>query len=125
MKNSTAQLEAWVVAKQADHNPKIKRYMWAQFLAVTDEIQAGVNAGYSLRLIHSYLTDTKKLECNYDTFLRYQKRYKKQQNILLQPINEQTKELEKSLLQKPVNQEQAEKKKGFNFNPVPDLTKLV
>lgn len=124
MKNNTAQLEAWL-AKEAAHNPKVKRKIWAQFLAVADEIQAGINAGYSLKLIHIYLTDVKKIECNYDTFLRYQKRYKKQQNILLQPINEQTKELEKSLLQKPAVQEQAEKKKGFNFNPVPDLTKLV
>ncbi|MCD8561258.1 MAG: TraK family protein [Shewanella xiamenensis] len=124
MKNNTAQLEAWL-AKEAAHNPKVKRIIWAQFLAVADEIQAGINAGYSLKLIHIYLTDVKKIECNYDTFLRYQKRYVKQQNPLLSSTTAQAQEPKPALSTKPPKQTFQEKKKGFNFNPVPDLAKLV
>jgi hypothetical protein len=123
MKNNTAQLEAWL-AKEAAHNPKVKRRIWAQFLAVADEIQAGINAGYSLKLIHIYLTDVKKIECNYDTFLRYQKRYVKQQNPLLSPTAAQAQEPKQALSTKPPKQT-IQEKKGFNFNPVPDLAKLV
>lgn len=127
MKNSTAQLEAWL-AKQADHNPKVKRNLWAQFLAVADEIQAGVNAGYSLKLIHEYLTDVKKLECNYDTFLRYQKRYQKQQK----PIRPEdtspapNKEQAPATTQKENNAPklQTSKPKTFNFTSIPDTKKI-
>ncbi|ABX51828.1 hypothetical protein Sbal195_4673 (plasmid) [Shewanella baltica OS195] len=110
-------LAAWY-AKQADKKPKTRAYAWLQFLAVTDQISAELSEGHSLKLIHRYLTDLGKINFHYDTFLRYQKRYQAQHsktNTL--PVQQQA--------PAPINNIQPEKKKTFNYNPIPDISKLV
>jgi hypothetical protein len=41
------------------------------FLAVRDEVQAAIDAGYAIKTIWAYLHQTQRIGFSYDTFLRY------------------------------------------------------
>lgn len=56
-------------------NKKTNTDEWLQFIAVHHQVTVGIEAGYSLKMIHRHLTNAGKLKCQYDTFLRYQRKY--------------------------------------------------
>lgn len=57
-------------------NKKTNTDEWLQFISVYDQISIGIKAGYSLKIIHRHLVNVGKIRCQYDTFLRYNKKYK-------------------------------------------------
>lgn len=72
--DDTTAIDLWY-SKRSDSEKKGRKTGWVQFLAVSGEVSAAINAGYTKRLIHEYLIENGKLKCSYDTFRLYVKKF--------------------------------------------------
>jgi len=75
-KKYTDELAEWIKAKP-DKKPR-QDLAAVAFLAVKSDVQAAIDAGYSLATIWEHMHETKKLDFSYETFRKHvQKRIKK------------------------------------------------
>lgn len=75
-KKYTDELAEWIKAKP-DKKPR-QDLAAVAFLTVKSDVQAAIDAGYSLATIWEHMHETKKLDFSYETFRKHvQKRIKK------------------------------------------------
>lgn len=116
MKNSkTKDIDEWF-AKKVKENPRRKTGAMA-FIAIKDEVNNGLQAGYTKTVLFEYFTDTNKLSCCFETFLRYIRRY-----IDLAP-SKGAKHISPQVSFEPISTPQ-DKGKSFKWDSVPNPDEL-
>lgn len=117
MTKGTSGIDEWY-SKRPEKEKNRRKGGWMSFLAVLDEVVAAISAGYSLKVIHEYLSDQGKIKCSYDTFRGYVKKHENRSSVNV-PI----------MSSKPASKQPAAKKqsitktetKGFTFDPKPNI----
>lgn len=122
MAKATSGIDEWY-SKRPEKEKNRRKGGWMSFLAVLDEVIAAINAGYSLKVIHEYLTDQGKLKCSYDTFRGYVKKYDQRPIRAAATPKEQT--APQPLIEKKVPKVQSVKPNKFEFNPKPNKNELI
>lgn len=96
-------------------------------LAVRDDIQAGLDAGYAIRTVWRYLHENGQVPCKYDAFLSFVHRHirsaratkvKKSPPV---PARNFSAAAPKPAMQK----DSSDEIRGFTFNPVPRKEDLI
>jgi malate synthase len=106
----------------ADLAPKNKA-----LLAVRDDIQAGLDAGYAVRTVWRYLHESGQVPCKYDAFLSFVHRYirsaraTKAKKAPPLPARNFSAAAPKPAIQK----DSSDEIRGFTFNPVPRKEDLI
>jgi len=96
-------------------------------LAVRDDIQAGLDAGYAVRTVWRYLHENGQVPCKYDAFLSFVHRYirgaraaKAQSAPPLSARN-----FSAAAPKPAVQKDSPDEIRGFTFNPVPRKEDLI
>lgn len=132
--NYIEDLAAWA-DKRATKKRRIDASVVA-FLAVKSDVQAAIDAGYSLTTIWEHLHETGKLKCCYETFRKHVRKHIK--NVSAdQATSKQAANADKAKQaqsnnrpEHPQQKSQTEKKEpasiigGFKFNPIPNPDEL-
>ena len=107
-KSYTETLSEWV--KQRETGRTKRNTQKIAFLAVRADVKVAIEAGYALKTIWEHLTETGKITCRYETFLKYA-------NLECKPLPAvEPPELKIS---------QPAKIAGFTFNAVPKEEDLI
>ena len=130
-KSYPEQLGEWV--KQRESTQRDKNLV--AFVAVRGDVKAALEAGYAVKTVWANMTETKRIEFSYDTFLNYVNR------TLRRPQIDQTTTLtvpeSPAILDSSSAKPKAGAKKsaaetskpeapaGFTFNPVPNKEELL
>ncbi|MVF14804.1 hypothetical protein FT643_21945 [Ketobacter sp. MCCC 1A13808] len=83
------------------------------FLAIQQDVEDAMTAGYSLKTIHAFFVSKKKLQCQYATFLGYVRRHIKNNDR-----SPGAKKRQAPMVARP-------RDKTFVFNPLPDKDQLI
>lgn len=67
------ELAEWVKGREA-RKPRQDKHVVA-FLAAKSDVQAALNAGYTMKTIWEHMKETGRLHCRYETFTQHVKRY--------------------------------------------------
>ena len=100
------ELTAWVKKRESPKQKRDKNL--ATFLALRTDLKAAIEVGYTVKTIWEHLSETEKISCRYETFLKHIRRHITQQNDLL----------------KPQKKEPPAPLRGFTFNPIPKIEDL-
>lgn len=65
------QLASWV----RQHERKKRDETLVEFLAVRHDVKAGMDAGYSVKMVWRHMQDSRRVSFGYDTFLKYVQRF--------------------------------------------------
>jgi hypothetical protein len=116
VKGYVENLTSWVEARSGQ-----KKRMDAAlvaFLAVKNDVQEAIEAGFTLATIYAHLRETGKLTCTYETFRRHVRRSK------LSTLKNSRPPLPKN--PKPLSSgEQPKPSTGFTFNATPKAEELI
>ena len=107
-KSYTETLSEWV-KKQETARTK-RNIQKIAFLAVRADVKVAIEAGYALKTIWEHMTETGKITCRYETFLKYANQECK--TVSAKEIPEQT-------------MSQPAKIAGFTFNAIPKEEDLI
>ena len=88
-------------------------------LAVRDEIESGLEAGFAAKTVWRYLYETGKVPCKYDTFLKFVNRNIRQ----APPLKLQIPSSAPTPVPPAVKKEP--ELRGFHFNPIPRKEDLI
>ena len=72
IKNYTETLSEWVKKQESTRTQRNTQRI--AFLAVRADVNAAIEAGYALKTIWQHMTETGKISCRYETFLKHAKR---------------------------------------------------
>jgi len=130
-KSYPEQLGEWI--KQRESTQRDKNLV--AFLAVRDDVKLAVEAGYAVKTVWANMTESKRIEFGYDTFLNYVNR------LIRRPQVDQAATLTAaespatpdSIRTKPkagakksaAKTTKPEAPAGFTFNPVPNKEELL
>ena len=125
-KSYTEELSDWVSKRKAQRPRQDKNIV--AFLAVTGDVKAALDAGYSMKTIWEHLHETGRIEYRYETFTLHVKRHIRAKPLAgnqVEQQQEQSKPQAPTAATKP-DQAQSEPRKtpppsvgGFTFNATP------
>ena len=96
-------------------------------LAVRDDIQAGLDAGYAVRTVWRYLHENGQVPCKYDAFLSFVHRYIRSARATkakeTPPIP--ARNFSAAALKPAMQKNSSDEIRGFTFNPVPRKEDLI
>lgn len=129
-KRYTEELAEWVKQRAASR-PRQDKSLVA-FLAVRDDIQEAIDAGYALKTIWEHLHEQGKISYRYETFLKHVNKHIKGKKVhptqpAKQPISGAPVAEATPKTQTKVRAAKVEKAKpdGFNFNATPSKEDLL
>jgi hypothetical protein len=114
VKGYVESLTSWVEARSGQ-----KKRMDAAlvaFLAVKNDVQEAIEAGFTLATVYAHLRETGKLTCTYETFRRHVRR-SGTRTVPLPPLPKNSKLLSSGEQPKPST--------GFTFNATPKTEELI
>ncbi len=126
-KSYTEELAEWVKKREATRPRQDKNVV--AFLAIKEDVQAAITAGYSLLTIWEHLHEKGRIPYRYETFLKHVRRYIKGRPPVVGAGIEPMKSNEpQPAPNKPVVKKQPAKPEapsGFTFNPIPNKEDLL
>jgi len=94
-------------------------------LAVRDEIESGLEAGFAAKTVWRYLYETGKVPCKYDTFLKFLNRNIRQAPPAKVPLPSSAPTPVAPAVKKETAVNPPEELRGFHFNPIPRKEDLI
>lgn len=79
-------LRKWVEERKGQ-NGSTANHARVVFLAIRDDVEAAMNAGYSLTTIWEHMHETGRVNTTYETFRRHVKRFITERNLRSAPVN--------------------------------------
>ena len=132
-KNYLDNLGEWVKRKEVPQKNKAL----VSFLTVRDDVKLALNAGYSGKTVWAHMTESKRIDFSYQTFLKFVnhqiRRPKSDQTTTLvaaasqavpAPINTSA-QANVSMNNLAAKKIQASTPLGFTFNPIPNKEELL
>lgn len=116
-------LDEWAARRTSSRSEK----NLVALLAVRDDIQAGLDAGYAVRTVWRYLHESGQVPCKYDAFLSFVHRYMRSARAAKSketppvPARKFSAAAPKPAMQK----DSSDEIRGFTFNPVPRKEDLI
>lgn len=107
-KSYTETLSEWVKKQETARTKRNTQKI--AFLAVRADVKVAIEAGYALKTIWEHMTDTGKITCRYETFLKYA-------NLECKTVP--AKEIPEQKISQPA------KIAGFTFNAIPKEEDLI
>lgn len=117
MAKGTSGIDEWY-SKRPEKEKNRRKGGWMSFLAVLDEVVAAINAGYSLKVVHEYLSDQGKLKCSYDTFRGYVKKLGNRSSTNVPDVGSKLASKQPAAKKQPIAKTEI---KSFTFDPKPNI----
>lgn len=112
-KDYTSKLQKWVEKKKKRTNKQL-----VAFLAIKEDVQNAIDAGYSIKTIWEHQTDIGKVSCRYETFVKYVKTHiNNDKDTQCQNITPGEAE--------EINQVSTDGQKGFKYSPKANKEDLI
>lgn len=123
LKSYTEELAEWVKKRGATRPRQDKNVV--AFLAIKEDVQAAITAGYSLLTIWEHLHEKGRIPYRYETFLKHVRRHIKGRPPVVEVGIEAVKPNEPQPLAAKKQPAKPEAPAGFIFNPVPNKEDLL
>lgn len=122
------ELAEWVKGREAT-KPRQDKHAVA-FLAVKSDVQAALEAGYSMKTIWEHMTSKGRLRCRYETFTKHVQRYLKGVSVSAPVPTNPSKPAIPQVKEPPPTSSEPRKGVGpaipkFTFDPVPKKEDLL
>jgi len=121
-KSYTEELAEWVKNRAASRPRKDKNVV--AFLAVRNDVQVAIEAGYSIKTIWEHMCEVGKISQRYETFRKHVRRYITHAPSTAKITNPEPQNTQKVQNLSSSKSDKPPKGDGFSYNPTPNKEEL-